>query len=330
MNISFFNKFKVFLHCIYMPALHAFINSIALCCMLFLPTMTSASPLTDVQRQLFPDKAKILQANNKPTIIIESQNTTSNLNGVAILVGETGRPPSSQQNLAILTQYLNDLGWMTIQITPPTIGFEPDLSDEETAASDTQSQESATDVSQDDALDDETESTQENTQAPNKVANSSPASPQYQLHRISNGHFLQHEQELRELMQATLARAQSYSGFRLIIAQGTSAAWLIKIYAEKQIPNPDALVVISPFWPQRNLNALIANYTAVTEMPLLDIYSPHDNNWSLLSATQRGIDATRNLKLDYRQRQLTNTFNTSSDSAFVSKEIHGWLHYLGW
>ncbi|ABG42332.1 hypothetical protein Patl_3832 [Paraglaciecola sp. T6c] len=326
MNISFFNRSKIFLDDIFIPALHAFMHNVALGCMLLVPSMTSASTLTDVQRQLFPDKAKILQANNKSTVIIESQNTTSNLNGVAILVGETGRPPSSQQNLAMLTQYLNDLGWVTMQITPPTIGFEPDLTDEKTTAPDSQSQASTTDESQDNTANDETEAAQE-TPTP---ANSSPASPQYQLHQISNGHFLQHEQELRGLMQAAMARAQSYSGFRLIIAQGTSAAWLIKIYAEKQIPSPDALVTISPFWPQRNLNALIANYTAVTEMPLLDIYSPQDNNWSLMSATQRGIDASKNLKLDYRQRQLTNTFNTFSDSAFVSKEIYGWLHYLGW
>lgn len=300
-----------------MPALHAFINSIALCCMLFVPCMTSASTLTDVQRQLFPDKAKILQANNKSTIIIESQNTTSNLNGVAILVGESGRPPSSQQHLAVLTQYLNDFGWITIQITAPTIGFEPDLTDENLPPSITQSQNDG------DAVPLEGEINSATTKTP-------LASAQYQLHRISNEHFLEHEQELRELMQATMTRAQKYSGFRLTIAQGTSAAWLTKMYAEKQIPNPDALVTISSFWPQRNLNALIANYTAETEMPLLDIYSERDNNWSLLSAQQRGVNATRSFKLDYRQRELTNTFNTSSDSAFVSKEIYGWLNYLGW
>ncbi|WP_158768552.1 DUF3530 family protein [Paraglaciecola sp. L1A13] len=282
----------------------------------------SASTLSDVQRQLFPDKAKVLQVNQDAVPLIESQNTTSNLNGVVILIGESGRPPVSQQNLAMLTQYLNDLGWVTMQVSPPTIGFEPDLAIEDNGQSGTQSNATPTDETP-------TETREQNPQSQQSKP-ATPSSPQYQIHRISNAHFLEHEAELKELIKATMLRAQEYSGFRLVIAQGSSAAWLIKIYAEKQIPNPDAMVAISPFWPQRNLNSLIAKYTAITEMPILDIYSAQDNSWSLLSAAQRTTTATKSLKLDYRQRELTSAFNTKPDSAFVSKEIYGWLHNLGW
>ncbi|WP_254700792.1 DUF3530 family protein [Paraglaciecola mesophila] len=279
-----------------------------------------ASALTDVQRQLFPDRAKILEVNNTSLPLIESLNTTANLYGVAILVGESGRPPASQQNLAMLTQSLNNLGWVTMQISPPTVGFEPDLADP--TKSEEQSQEQTNDTA---SQVDQPANSQATSSAP-----STPNSPQYQLHRISNAHFLLHEQALRERISAVMRRAQNYSGFRLVIAQGTSAAWMIKMYAEEQIPSPDAFVAISAFWPQRNLNALISTYTANTPMPLLDIYSDHDNNWGLISALERKNSANKNLKLDYRQRHLTHTFNTQSDSEFVSKEIYGWLHYLGW
>ncbi|WP_407636142.1 DUF3530 family protein [Paraglaciecola polaris] len=298
-------------------------------CVAFAINVAKASTLGDVQRQLFPDRAKILQVNNASVPMIESQNTTANLNGVAILVGESGRSPVSQQNLAMLTTYLNDLGWVTMQISPPTIGFEPDLPDAASREVNEQSTESPNAESTSTATTENQSSGQTEQQAQAKKE-TPPSSPQYQVHSISNAHFLVHEQQLRELMQVTMQRAQTYSGFRLIIAQGSSAAWLIKIYAEKQIPIPDAMVAISAFWPQRNLNSLIANYTANTEMPMLDIYSQQDNNWSLISASERGSTASKNLKLDYRQRQLTSAFNTQTDSAFLSKEIYGWLHYLGW
>ncbi|WP_166422122.1 DUF3530 family protein [Paraglaciecola sp. 20A4] len=295
---------------------------LAACCFTLVHYAVSASTLSDVQRQLFPDTAKVLQVNQNAVPLIESQNTTSNLNGVVILIGESGRPPVSQHNLAILTQYLNDLGWVTMQVSPPTIGFEPDLGTEDNKQSAAQND----GATSDDAT---TEIAEQKTQ-PQQDKPTTPSSPQYQIHRISNAHFLEHEAELKELINATMLRAQEYSGFRLVIAQGSSAAWLIKIYAEKQIPNPDAMVAISPFWPQRNLNSLIAKYTAITEMPILDIYGTQDNSWSLLSAAQRATTATKSLKLDYRQRELTSAFNTKPDSAFVSKEIYGWLHNLGW
>lgn len=301
--------------------LHAALTGCVLVsCMLMASRSADASTLTDVQRQLFPDQAKILEVNNTAVPLVESLNTTANLYGVAVLIGESGRPPASQQNLAMLTQYLNNLGWVTMQISPPTVGFEPDLADD--SKSEAQSEDQANDsASQVDSS--------ANDQA-TTASSSTPSSPQYQLHRISNAHFLLHEQELRERVSAVMQRAQNYSGFRLVIAQGTSAAWMIKMYAEEQIPSPDAFVAISAFWPQRNLNALIASYTANTPMPLLDIYSNHDNNWGLMSALERKNSSHKNLKLDYRQRHLTHTFNTQSDSEFVSKEIYGWLHYLGW
>ena len=72
---------------------------LAASCITLAQYAASASTLSDVQRQLFPDKAKVLQVNQNAIPLIESQNTTSNLNGVVILIGESGRPPVSKISL---------------------------------------------------------------------------------------------------------------------------------------------------------------------------------------------------------------------------------------
>lgn len=259
--------------------------------------------ILDVEREFLPQSYQILDGAEQQVLLITSEATTALARGVAILVGESGISPVSDRSLAPLAKRLNDKGWVTMLVAAPIVGFSPPL------------QESSPDNNQQNSAPQPALSSQESYQKTS------------QLH-ASN--FLQHQAQLVASMQLIVEQSRQYPGFLLVVAQGTSAAWLTKIYAEQQLPTPDAMVLISPFWPARQYNSLLASQVAMTTMPVLDIYHTRDNNWSLQSANKRKISALKALKLQYRQRQISQLHDPVQAASQLNKEIYGWLHYLGW
>jgi len=142
--------------------------------------------------------------------------------------------------------------------------------------------------------------------------------------------FVKHEQQLVALLQASMEKSQEYPGFFLVISKGTSAAWLSKIYTEKTLDTPDAFVIISPYWPDRHHNQRLPQWIANTPMPVLDLYSNGDNGWARDTVAQREIAAVKSLKLQYRQRELLGLNTYQQHSAYISKEIYGWISHMGW
>jgi hypothetical protein len=249
----------------------------------------------DIERAMFADSYELLNVGDEEVILVVQQNTSPFSRGTAVLIGEAGRGPLSQDNLAPLASYLNKYGWVTMLVSAPTVGVE-------TLAKTDEGEPPA-----DDKI--------------NSVAGLRTIDPQA---------FEQQEQQLIARLQALKTKSEAYPGFFIVIGQGTTAAWLGKLYAEEKLEIPDALVVISPYWPQRNYNKLIAEQLAQTTMPVLDIYSPWDNEWSLMSQQQRLIAATKSLKLHYRQRQLIGQPYEPQQHRYISKEIYGWLSHMGW
>jgi hypothetical protein len=249
----------------------------------------------DIERAMFADSYELLNVGDEEVILVVQQNTSPFSRGTAVLIGEAGRGPLSQDNLAPLASYLNKYGWVTMLVSAPTVGVE-------TLAKTDEGETPA-----DDKI--------------NSVAGLRAIDPQA---------FAQQEQQLIARLQALKTKSEAYPGFFIVIGQGTTAAWLSKLYAEEKLEVPDALVVISPYWPQRSYNRLIAEQLAQTTMPVLDIYSPWDNEWSLTSQQQRLIAATKSLKLHYRQRQLIGQPYEPQQHRYISKEIYGWLSHMGW
>jgi hypothetical protein len=249
----------------------------------------------DIKRAMFADNYELINVGDEELILIVQQSTSPFSRGTAVLIGEAGRGPLSQDNLAPLATYLNKYGWTTMLISAPTVGVDnlPQTDDSEQTA--------------DDKI--------------NSLVGLRPIDPQA---------FEQQEQQLIERLQALKTKSEAYPGFFIVISKGTTAAWLSKLYAEEKLATPDALVVISPYWPQRSYNRLIADQLAQTAMPVLDIYSPWDNEWSLLTQPQRLIAATKALKLHYRQRQLIGQPYEPQQHRYISKEIYGWLSHMGW
>jgi hypothetical protein len=112
-------------------------------------------------------------------------------------------------------------------------------------------------------------------------------------------------------------------GFKLILAQGTSAAWATNLIASEQVPAPDALVLLDGFFPNQQSNQTLAKQVAQATMPTLDLYQEEGGRWPLLAAEARRSESRRSHKLNYRPYALMELDETPT-------RIQGWLTHLGW
>ena len=112
-------------------------------------------------------------------------------------------------------------------------------------------------------------------------------------------------------------------GFKLILAQGTSAAWATNLIASEHVPAPDALVLLDGFFPNVQSNQTLAKQVAQATMPTLDLYQEEGGRWPLLAAEARRSESRRSHKLNYRPYALMELDETPT-------RIQGWLTHLGW
>ena len=131
----------------------------------------------------------------------------------------------------------------------------------------------------------------------------------------------------RELWQRKLTSLQENSGdssgYQLMIAAGSSAAWLSGLLSTEALAPPDALVLVDAFYPAQDANEILAHEIASTPFPILDLYREHQVSWLDLAAKARRLEVERNSKLDWRQIPL-------SDPDERDDQLAGWLHHLGW
>ncbi|MFM5753813.1 DUF3530 family protein [Aeromonas veronii] len=112
-------------------------------------------------------------------------------------------------------------------------------------------------------------------------------------------------------------------GFKLILAQGTGAAWTTNLIASEQLPAPDALVLLDGFFPNQQSNQTLAKQVAQAAIPTLDLYQEDGGRWPLLAAEARRSESRRSNKLNYRPYALMELEETPT-------RIQGWLNHLGW
>lgn len=279
----------------------------------------------DIQRILEPDHYEKVQFNNKEAIFIINEANIALTKGVAIIVGDAGRNSLSRYALSELVKPLNDYGWVTIMVPAPTSAFTTRNGEHQDTLPDNP-------ITNPDAAPATAPATAPVT-APNDqtAAIESPTfRPSQGVTQISELDFNDHESQMLALMQEVVEYSSTYPGFFLVIAQGTSSAWLAKIYSEEKLPQPDALVAISPNWPERQYNKQLPEYIAQMEAPVLDVYNQWDNNWTKKAAKDRAIASERALKLHYRQRELIGQYYDNQQFIYLAKEIYGWLTYMGW
>ncbi|MDU0352702.1 DUF3530 family protein [Paraglaciecola aquimarina] len=288
----------------------------------------------DIQRDLFPDEYKSVEIEGRQYFYVINEKTTPLTRGIAVLIADSGVSMLSQQGLAPLSHRLNTFGWTTILLSAPDTAF--------TAANmAAPAQEGAAEIPQteptnpapDDADTDAVTNTEADLASDDKLTDKRTIPPPHSKTAESDIDaiiFEQHQQDLISLLKVAEGQVDAYPGFYLVIGQGTSAAWLAKIFAEAKSKTPDALIAISAFWPDRTYNQLLPTLMSATSLPVLDIYSASDNEWVLSTANTRQTTATTALKLHYRQRQLLGSPRSQQKADYLAKEVHGWLSNMGW
>lgn len=301
----------------------------------------------DIERRLRPDQFKSVLIGQNETLIVIHESNLAISKGAAILISETGRSGASQLALAPLAPYLADFGWTTIMVSAPPLDFESDLPEDlppipisppaSTETPDNASEDSETEQPEQESQQTEpsTDSTQQNpagTMSSSNIPPPNQAVPSYTSTPIISEQLFQQQQQAFQLLMNALEQERSeYPGFFLLIAQGTSAAWLAGLYVDGTLQDqPDALVTLGVNWPQHDLNQQLPDLLAETPFPVLDIYNQFDSDWTKRTAQQRKVAAVKSLKLHFRQREIIGPRYDHYQHEYLSREIHGWLTYMGW
>lgn len=138
-----------------------------------------------------------------------------------------------------------------------------------------------------------------------------------------------YQQQLAEHMLATLVQAEMQGGNIIVIAKGSNAALLNRMYTSEQLVPPAAFIMLGAYLADVQLNRELASQIASQSIPTLDIIHRQDNRFANANLKLRQQLTERNLKTQYRQRQLTGTFYDADKHAWVLKEITGWLQSIG-
>ncbi|WP_082122423.1 DUF3530 family protein [Arsukibacterium sp. MJ3] len=138
-----------------------------------------------------------------------------------------------------------------------------------------------------------------------------------------------YQQQLAERLITATGQAEQQAGSIIVIAKGNSAALLNQLYASDQLAEPTAFIMLSAYLADDKLNRELATHIANQKVPTLDISHQRDNRFANANLKLRKQLAERNLKNQYRQRQLTGTSYDADVHAWVLKEITGWLSSIG-
>ncbi|WP_417705826.1 DUF3530 family protein [Rheinheimera aquimaris] len=138
-----------------------------------------------------------------------------------------------------------------------------------------------------------------------------------------------YQQSLRERLTAAQQQAEQHSGVTIVIAQGSSAALLNQLFANAQLTEPAAFIMLGAYLPERALNQDFAKALATHQVPTLDISTGQDNRMVLGQLRYRKQLANKHLKAVYRQRLINGSGYNTDTQQWVFQEIYGWLSSVG-
>lgn len=153
--------------------------------------------------------------------------------------------------------------------------------------------------------------------------------PSYPEHPLTEDSLQQYQLNLKERMEAAQQLADQQPGVSVVIAQGSSAAVLNRLYADKQLQEPAAFIMLGAYLPDQELNRQLAKAMASHQIPTLDITHQYDNGNTSSQLKLRRQLAKKQLKAIYRQRQIIGSGYQNDEQEWVLQEIYGWLTSVG-
>lgn len=209
--------------------------------------------------------------------------------GVAILIADWHLTQANDRGIDFLRKSLNDYGWITYSISA---GSSPRINNEELPENDNLSL------------------------APSLSQYTKPDFDAYAL-------------SLTSRFKAMYQQALTHPGFVIVITQGQSGA-ILNNYLSQQSSEPiDALVLLNNFYNEPQKNKALNQTITTTPWPTLDIFYQSHNHWLSQQMVVRKKLARRNHKLNYRQRTLFGSQSSEQQHQRLSKEIYGFLTWLG-
>lgn len=245
---------------------------------------------TDVQQRLPLGEVEMLLAGTEQLPVFSSPASVPLTRGVALIVSPTQSGIFGGSGLSSITRSLNQWGWRVVILPAPVLQQSSDI----------------------------------------LRAESDPQNAMSGEGNVSQEAMTRFSLSLSQRLEAAYAHIETTPGFRLLIAQGSSAAGLIRLLEQGNLMAPDGLVVASPFLPDTEHNRELPMQLARTLVPVLDLTSQWDNRWSQMTADERQIRAVTELKMHYRQRDIVGTEFNPIQYEGVAKEIYGWITSLGW
>jgi hypothetical protein len=119
-------------------------------------------------------------------------------------------------------------------------------------------------------------------------------------------------------------------GYQILMVEGQTASVAINLLNTNPDITVNALVLSNPYWPENTANHALPLQLANLQLPVLDLVSASDNNWSLQTQAKR-LEQTRIMvKPFYRQREIVSKQSDDVTNEYLTRQIVGWTRYLGW
>ncbi len=259
----------------------------------------------DIDHYFNPDKLKPLLAGDTEFYALMQEDMTGRPKGVALLLPDWSQSATAAQGLAFLRTKLPEYGWVTLAMNVPqsqqpvfNTGPAQSLSNPEPVPADAEFPEVV-------------------------AAKPDPA------RMLDEAYMQQYELMLKMRMQALIDEAQNYPGYFIVIAQGSSAAVLASLYARAELPEPQAMILLSAMMPDYKLTQKMNLDIAQNPIPTLDIYQSRGFRWAKENAMKRKQLAKKYFKPIYRNKELYGDISYHNQNHRLLRTIHNWLGKLG-
>ncbi len=139
-----------------------------------------------------------------------------------------------------------------------------------------------------------------------------------------------YKEQLQQRVEAAMTNAKTENSTVIVVAQGSSAALISQLYADKKLQEPQSLVLLEAYLPQDDLQRSLPLAIARQQVPTLDVMQQQGNRQVAAQWQLRKQLAKQQQKLLYRQREISGLIAQTETQHQVFKEIYGWLSYQGY
>ncbi|MDF3124789.1 DUF3530 family protein [Rheinheimera sp. 1928-s] len=139
-----------------------------------------------------------------------------------------------------------------------------------------------------------------------------------------------YKDQLQQRIEVAMQSAMAENSTVIIVAQGSSAALISQLYADKKLQEPQSLILLEAYLPAAEQQRSLPLAIAKQQVPTLDLIQQQGNQQVAAQWLLRKQLARQQQKLLYRQREISGLSAQAETQQQVFKEIYGWLSYQGY